>query len=89
MLLHLSPSDRSSISRHLLDDAITYCEYYGPGRVKIFDQLRSFDLVITTFSVVRMDWKAHLSNPESNATLHAVQWHRIILDEGKHQQGRS
>lgn len=52
----------------------------------MFDQLQCYDLVITTFSVVRMDWKAHLSKPESSATLHAIQWYRIILDEGKYRQ---
>jgi hypothetical protein len=45
------------------------------------DQLQSYDLVITTFSVVRMDWKSHLKS-ETTTTLHALQWHRVILDEG-------
>lgn len=51
----------------------------------MFDQLQSYDLIITTFSVVRMDWKAH-SKAENATTLHAIQWHRIILDEGKCHQ---
>jgi SNF2 family DNA or RNA helicase len=55
----------------------------------MFDQLQSYDLVITTFSVVRMDWKAHLLKSESSANLYAIQWHRIILDEGKCHQGFS
>ena len=73
----------SSITRHLIDDAISYCEYYGPERDKIYDKLQSCDLVVTTFSVVRLDWKAHLSASETRATLHAIEWHRVILDEGK------
>jgi SNF2 family DNA or RNA helicase len=86
MPLLFPPKSCSLILRHLLDNAISYCEYYGSGRAKLFDQLQSYDLVITTFSVVRMDWKAHLKS-ESPTTLHDIQWHRIILDEGKYHQG--
>lgn len=74
--------------RHLIDDAISYCEYYGPERDKVFDKLQSYDLVVTTFSVVHLDWKAHLSASETRATLHAIEWHRVILDEGKSHLSR-
>jgi SNF2 family DNA or RNA helicase len=77
----------SSITRHLTD-AISYCEYYGPERGKVYDKLQSYDLVVTTFSVVRLDWKAHLSASETRATLHAIEWHRVILDEGKFHLSR-
>lgn len=35
---------------------------------------------------MRQDWKTHLSKVETETTLHAVEWDRIILDEGKQFQ---
>lgn len=71
-----------TIHRHLKPGCISYCEYYGPDRAKLFNQLTSYDVVITTFSVVRLDWKLYSSSVEEKPTLHALDWHRIILDEG-------
>ncbi len=69
-------------NRHLKPKYISYCEYYGPERTKLFGLLGSYDLVITTFSVVRQDWKSHSSETKGKSTVHDLEWHRIILDEG-------
>ena len=73
-------------SRHLKSSStVKYCLYYGKGRASILDSLEKFQLVITTYSVVRKDWKASKtdSGPEIVPNLHTISWGRIVLDEGK------
>lgn len=41
-----------------------------------------YGLVITTYSVVRLDWKRWLAEPDNPLTLHATKWRRVVLDEG-------
>ena len=70
-LRHLEPSN-----------AIRYCIYYGKDRTKFLKELEKYSLVITTYSVVRLDWKTNTTQPENSLTLHAVNWGRVVLDEG-------
>lgn len=41
-------------------------------------------MLITTYSVVRMDWKATLidHSTETFRSLHVMKWRRVVLDEG-------
>ncbi|CAE8710884.1 unnamed protein product, partial [Polarella glacialis] len=48
-------------------------EYYGSGRNRTAEQLRSFGVVLTTYNT--------LSSEKENGTLMQVYWRRIILDE--------
>lgn len=73
----------SGFIRHLREsDALRVCIYYGQGRMKYLKELEKYDLVITTYSVVRLDWKTSKSVTESPLTLHTIDWERIVLDEG-------
>ena len=40
--------------------------------------------MITTYSIVRLDWKKSLAGHDVGITqsLHALTWRRIVLDEG-------
>jgi SNF2 family DNA or RNA helicase len=71
-----------TLSRHLKPDAINYCIYYGKDRATYLRELQNYDLVITTYSVVVLDWKAMTSPPEGRHILHDRNWGRIVLDEG-------
>ena len=78
-----------TLVRHLHpDSAIKYCVYYGKDRTKCLDELDRYDLVITTYPVVRLDWKASLSQSWSGRTLHGTKWTRIVLDEGNVRERR-
>ena len=59
--------------------------YYGKDRTKYLRQLENYGLVITTYSVVRLDWKTWLTEPNNPSTLHAAKWRRIVLDEGSYE----
>ncbi|MCJ1358757.1 MAG: hypothetical protein MMC33_008757 [Icmadophila ericetorum] len=72
---------KEELRKHLRDpDTIKFCVYYGKDRDKYLTSLDDYALVITTYSVVRIDWKASVAQPESN-TLHRQKWRRIVLDE--------
>ena len=75
-------TDADSLRHLRSSDSLKYCVYYGKDRTKCLGQLDHFALVITTYSVVRLDWKTWLAEPENPLTLHATKWTRVVLDEG-------
>lgn len=60
--------------------------YYGKDRIKHLKELERYALTITTYSVVRLDWKTWLAEPGSSSTLYATKWGRIVLDEGSYTE---
>ena len=70
--------------RHVRPESpIRWCEYYGKNRLAHLKKLEEYDLVITTYAVVRLDWKSAPSIPqEQQRCLHHIRWERIVLDEG-------
>ena len=81
--LGLSCTRKAKSPRHLkVPNAVRTGVYYGKDRNKLLTELASYDLVITTYSVVRLDWKTSLSQPSDTLTLHSARWGRIVLDEG-------
>ncbi|KZT19055.1 hypothetical protein NEOLEDRAFT_1142558 [Neolentinus lepideus HHB14362 ss-1] len=77
------------IQDHVVEGALRYYVYYGASRSITPDQLKQFDVVITTYQVVT---KEHAESGSPGATgqkrkrsekgLFDVPWKRIILDEG-------
>ena len=46
--------------------------------------LSQFDVVITTFQSVSMEWKNYMSYSGSSSNLlFSLHWHRVALDEGE------
>lgn len=39
--------------------------------------------MITTYSIVRIDWKESLGQLKGTPTLHSTVWARVVLDEGE------
>ena len=77
------PWPNANTLRHLRSaDSLKYCVYYGKDRTRYLRQLENYQLVITTYSVVRLDWKTQLAEPDGALTLHTIQWRRVVLDEG-------
>lgn len=74
-----------NFARHLKpSSAITYGVYYGKGRARILENLQDYNLVITTYAVVRKDWKSSKIKSEPRApNIYTSTWRRIVLDEGK------
>lgn len=49
--------------------------YYGSARERLSKDLKSVDIVLTTYETMRSDWII-------KGALYSVKWHRIALDEG-------
>lgn len=71
-------------SRHFQPSSVKLLIYYGQGREKHCQCFGTYDIVLTTYNSISLDWKSQKSQRQKrNATsLFAVHWHRIILDEG-------
>ena len=75
---------KDELQRHLKPSStLRYCFYYGKARKGLLEDLEQYTLVITTYSVVRVDHKAHLTDQrvEKLHTLHSMKWRRVVLDE--------
>ena len=54
--------------------------HHGLSRIASIDEARSHRLVLTTYQTVETEWRERLSPTAS--PLVAINWRRIILDEG-------
>ena len=50
--------------------------YHGADRNAAV--LGDFDIVLTTYKILSLEWKRH-----SKISLFSYKWHRIVLDEGE------
>ena len=57
--------------------------YYGKDRGKHLERIADYAIIITTYSIVRIEWKATLSRSEVDPSLFTERWGRLVLDEGK------
>ncbi|KIP02391.1 hypothetical protein PHLGIDRAFT_297330 [Phlebiopsis gigantea 11061_1 CR5-6] len=76
------------IEDHVKDGALTHCVYYGTGRNMSPEQLKKYDVVITTYQIVAKEHgESGASGPsqkkqKTERALFDVRWKRIVLDEG-------
>jgi SWI/SNF-related matrix-associated actin-dependent regulator of chromatin subfamily A3 len=74
--LHLKSDTHLVIRRH-----------HGSQRIVDIEQLRSCNVVITTYQTVEAEWRRSVST--KSPFLFSVYWRRIILDEAHHVRDRS
>ncbi|KLO20367.1 hypothetical protein SCHPADRAFT_897662 [Schizopora paradoxa] len=84
----------TQIKEHCQKDAISSYVYYGTGRSIDTDQLKKYDVVITTYQVVTKEHENAMKaggpvstqgpskKQKKNLGLFGVLWKRVILDEG-------
>ncbi|KAI3572908.1 DNA repair and recombination protein RAD5C [Fusarium oxysporum f. sp. albedinis] len=63
------------IERHFYPGCIRYVKYHGSERRKIDNQLRNYDIILTTYSTVMAERRRGIS------ILHKTAWNRLVLDE--------
>lgn len=76
---------------HCAPGALKYCTYYGATRGMSADELKKYDVVITTYQVISGEHadraggqpaKKKKKGTASEGSLFDVKWKRIVLDEG-------
>ncbi|KAL8784379.1 MAG: hypothetical protein Q9195_009075 [Heterodermia aff. obscurata] len=78
----LIPTWKDELQKHLRSDStLKHCVYYGKEREKYLERVGDNALIITTYSIVRNDWKATLGQSRDRTLLHNIVWSRIVLDE--------
>ncbi|EKM54585.1 uncharacterized protein PHACADRAFT_197015 [Phanerochaete carnosa HHB-10118-sp] len=79
------------IEDHVREGALSYCVYYGTGRKMTPEELKKYDIVLTTYQTVAKEHgdlgKNGANGPsqkkqKTEKGLFDVQWKRAILDEG-------
>ncbi|GJE94457.1 SNF2 family N-terminal domain-containing protein [Phanerochaete sordida] len=79
------------IEDHVKEGALSYCVYYGTGRKMTPDELKKYDVVLTTYQTAATEHgnlgKNGANGPsqkkqKTDKGLFDMRWKRIILDEG-------
>jgi SWI/SNF-related matrix-associated actin-dependent regulator of chromatin subfamily A3 len=55
---------------------VRFCKFHGNGKENDPRSLLDFDIVLTTYSTLVIDFS------KGFGVLHRVQWFRVVLDEG-------
>ena len=67
--------------RHARPGTLSWHIYHGPRRDA--ETLESFDVIITTYKTVALEWQKHMQQITAQGlTLYSARWYRIVLDEG-------
>ena len=64
------------IKMHVKPNTLKYYIYHGQNRSRNLQHLSSYDVVLTTYSVVSTEYER-----QSISTLEMIKWFRIVLDE--------
>ena len=67
---------------HLHLGTMSWHFFHGRGRMHGVTLLGEFDIVITTYKTLSLEWKKHSLSPIAESLL-SLLWHRVILDEGE------
>ena len=78
------PQVDADFRRHIYPQKIKYHIYHGPARTKTSADLLASDIVLTTYDTVAASaTKIRTKSTGESPSLHACEWHRIVLDEGE------
>lgn len=72
------------------DSKMTVLVHHGPGRTKSADELKRYDVVITTYQILASEHAASGDLTKgTNIGCMGVQWYRVVLDEAHSIKNRS
>ncbi|ESZ94318.1 hypothetical protein SBOR_5314 [Sclerotinia borealis F-4128] len=66
------------------EHSLRVCVHHGPQRTKRFQDLRKFDVVITTYQILVSEWGNSSKDDDDEGIkvgCFGIQWYRVILDE--------
>lgn len=71
----------NTLVSHVVRGSMRYRRHHGKTKLRSFEDLRGFNIVITTYHTLSADWNAQKEEAGSHI-MFDVCWKRIILDEG-------
>ncbi|KAK7709702.1 hypothetical protein SLS57_008607 [Botryosphaeria dothidea] len=81
--LSLLASWEEQINRHIHPNMISYHVYHGPGKQKPEHELKNYDVVLTTYDTLAAEGRKHHSKSIMEVKgIAALEWRRVVLDEG-------
>ncbi|KAI1481970.1 SNF2 family N-terminal domain-containing protein [Daldinia eschscholtzii] len=72
---------QDQVEKHFEKGSLTYSIYHGLARGKTAANLKSVDIVFTTYETLRAEVSGGDSSMRRSSLLHGIEWHRVILDE--------
>ncbi|XP_055952281.1 transcription termination factor 2-like [Argiope bruennichi] len=71
---------KDEITKHCEDDALSILLYHGPKRDRDIDEMKKYDIVLTTYNILLSERKS-LMKERKPTGLFLLKWERVILDE--------
>lgn len=68
-------------SSHIKKDSIKLYVYHGADRTTKGKELAKFDIVLTTYNILSLEYSRVQRSEKASSLLHSIRWHRIVLDE--------
>lgn len=63
---------------------VSHHVYHGPGKQKPEHELKNYDVVFTTYDTLAVEGRKHHSKSTMEVKgIGALEWRRVVLDEGK------
>lgn len=84
-LFPVLPLTNSPNDRHIVRGRICFTTYHGSSRLTNFRRLTQNYIVLTTYDVLRLDFKAS----EERDTIYSHKWRRVVLNKGLWKQWTS
>jgi SWI/SNF-related matrix-associated actin-dependent regulator of chromatin subfamily A3 len=70
----------SEFNRHVRAGNLRISKYHGNQRSKSAPELASADVVLSTYSTVESELRAHSGSTAATSVLQQIQWHRLVID---------
>ncbi|KAK4031172.1 putative SWI SNF-related matrix-associated actin-dependent regulator of chromatin subfamily A member 3-like 3 [Parachaetomium inaequale] len=69
----------NTILRYVMQGGLTWHRYYGKDKLSVVDYTPVYDIVLSTYNTVSVDWGG--GQKAASSVIFSIPWKRLILDE--------